>query len=131
MAEELDFNDEYNHSYSEEKNYIKPSEKTLLDQLEWFRDQKFGLMMHWGPYSQWGCCESWPLSDADSAWSREKDILWTSDSEFKKAYWSLNKTFNPVRFDPRKWAEDAYESGFKYLLFTTIQGGSKGFRRKL
>lgn len=29
------------------------------EKLEWFRDQKLGLMMHWGAYSQLGIVESW------------------------------------------------------------------------
>ena len=29
----------------------------LAERLEWFSDLKFGLFLHWGPYSQWGCIE--------------------------------------------------------------------------
>ena len=38
------------------------------DRLEWFKDQKLGLMMHFGLYSEVGIIESWPLSDVDSYW---------------------------------------------------------------
>jgi len=91
----------------------------ILQKLEWFRDQKLALMMHWGPYSQWGIVESWALSDADKEWSR-KDVDWETDGEnFKRAYFDLNKTFNPVKFQPELWADLAKENGFKYLTFTT------------
>lgn len=107
------------HNYSDAKKWVKPEDPILLEQLEWFRDQKLGFMMHWGPYSQLGIVESWALSDADAEWSRE-DIDWETDPEvFKEQYFSLNKSFNPVRFQPEQWAELAYEGGFKYFLFTT------------
>ena len=107
------------HNYSNEKKWIEPKEKILLEQLEWFKDQKLGLMMHWGPYSQLGLVESWALSDDDAEWSRE-DIDWESDMKtFKQQYVDLNKTFNPLRFQPEEWADLASENGFKYLVFTT------------
>jgi alpha-L-fucosidase len=76
-------------------------------------------MMHWGPYSQLGVVESWALSDKDGDWSRT-DIDWEDDGEeFKRQYFNLNKTFNPVRFQPEVWADLAAEGGFRYLIFTT------------
>ena len=111
--------DEYAHGYSVEKNYVKPDDPAILHKLEWFRDQKLALMMHWGPYSQWGIVESWALSDGDAEWSR-KGVDWeTSGKDFKRDYFNLNKTFNPVRFQPELWADLAKDNGFKYLIFTT------------
>lgn len=101
------------------RDWVEPNDPILLDRLEWFKDQKLGLMMHWGPYSQLGVVESWALSDKDATWSRE-GIDWEKDSEqFKRQYFALNKTFNPIRFQPDAWADLAYQGGFKYLIFTT------------
>ena len=36
-------------------------DERLARRLDWFQDQKFGLFLHWGIYSQLGCIESWPL----------------------------------------------------------------------
>ena len=58
------------HNYSTEEAYVWPTDPKVLKKLEWFRDQKLGLMMHWGPYSQLGVVESWALSDGDADWSR-------------------------------------------------------------
>lgn len=107
------------HNYSREKAYVWPGDKRVLKKLEWFRDQKLGLMMHWGPYSQLGIVESWALSDADADWSRDGIDWEVTGEEFKKEYFALNKTFNPIRFEPEKWADLAKEAGMKYLLFTT------------
>jgi alpha-L-fucosidase len=99
------------------------TETWLRERLEWFQDLKFGFMMHWGAYSQWGCIESWPLVEVDK-WARPDDLpAWTErgkDMErFKRDYWALPKTFNPVKFDPLEWARAAKAAGMKYLVFTT------------
>lgn len=107
------------HNYSSAEKWIKPEDPLLLERLEWFKDQKLGLMMHWGPYSQLGVVESWALIDEDEEWSRN-EIDWDVDAEeLKRQYFELNKTFNPLRFQPELWADLAAENGFKYLNFTT------------
>ncbi|WP_458119825.1 alpha-L-fucosidase [Paenibacillus sp. Z6-24] len=107
------------HNYSSEDSWVQPDNPYLLERLDWFRDQKLGLMMHWGPYSQLGIVESWALSDDDADWSRE-GIDWQPDAEkLKREYFDLNKTFNPLRFQPEEWADLALEGGFRYLNFTT------------
>ncbi len=107
------------HNYSSEEQWVKPEDPLLLERLEWFKDQKLGLMMHWGPYSQLGLVESWALSDVDEEWSRN-EIDWDIDAEeLKRQYFDLNKTFNPLRFQPDLWADLAADNGFKYLNFTT------------
>lgn len=107
------------HEYTDAESYIWPENPAVREHLEWFRGLKLGFMMHWAPVGQIGTMESWPLSDLDRSWSQQ-EIDWTDDmDEFKEQYWALNKTFNPIRFRPDKWAKLAHECGFKYLLFTT------------
>lgn len=108
------------HNYTDEHDYVVPEDPLVRKKLEWFKDQKLGLMIHWGPYSQLGIVESWALSDEDGDWAR-KDIDWVDgDMElFKQQYVNLYKTFNPIRFMPEQWAKIAKDGGFKYLIFTT------------
>jgi alpha-L-fucosidase len=96
---------------------------SLTRRLEWFQDMKFGLFVHFGMYSQWGCVESWPVVE-DDKWARPDDLkAWTDRNRdmglFRRDYWQLNKTFNPVKFDPDKWADAAKQAGMKYFVFTT------------
>ena len=107
------------HNYSAADEYVWPADAEVLKKLEWFQDQKLALMMHWGPYSQLGIVESWALSDADAEWSRNGIDWEASAKEFKEQYFGLNKTFNPIRFEPEKWADIAEEAGIRYLVFTT------------
>ncbi|UVI30618.1 alpha-L-fucosidase [Paenibacillus spongiae] len=107
------------HNFSSEDEWVEPENPLIRERLEWFKDQKLGIMMHWGPYSQLGVVESWALSDEDGDWSRD-GIDWQADSEeLKREYFGLGRTFNPIRFQPDVWADLAAEGGFKYLIFTT------------
>jgi alpha-L-fucosidase len=101
----------------------KETDPLVLKKLEQFQDWKFGFFVHWGVYSQWGCIESWPLVEADQ-WARPDDLkAWTERnkdfSRFFSDYRKLHTTFNPQKFDPRKWADAAKAAGMKYFIFTT------------
>ena len=106
------------HNYTAPEEYISPKSEAVKEHLEWFMDQKLGLMMHWAPGCQLGTYESWPLSDGDGSWSQE-DMTWDDVEVCKQQYRDANLTFNPVKFSPESWARMASECGFKYLLFTT------------
>ena len=107
------------HGCSRADTYVVPAEPEVREKLEWFQDQKLAIMFHFGIYSQPGIRESWPLSDGDADWSRS-GVDWEPDGEiFKEQYRNLNKSFNPIRFEPEKWASFAAENGFRYVIFTT------------
>ncbi len=94
----------------------KETDPLVLEKLGWFQDMKFGLMMHWGPYSQWGVVESWSICSEDEPWCRRNSNDYI---EYKKRYEELKKTFNPVNFDPEKWARAAKYAGMRYVVHTT------------
>ena len=101
----------------------EPSPPWLEERLDWFRRLKFGLFMHWGPYCQWGCIESWPLVEADT-WARPDDLQpWVERhrdlEQFRRDYRDLNRTFDPTQFDPAPWAAAAARAGMRYVAFTT------------
>ena len=106
------------HGYTP-NNYVQPPEPEVRERLEWFKDQKLALMMHWGIYSTIGIKESWCLVDSLASQKRT-EVTWTGDGEeFKRQYIGLAKSFNPIRFEPEKWAKTAKHCGFRYLVFTT------------
>jgi alpha-L-fucosidase len=97
-----------------------PSQDPLVQQkLAWWQDQKFGLFMHWGPYSQWGVVESWSLCPEDEGWTKRRGVYGSDYFAYKAAYERLGHTFNPVAFDPAKWARAAKDAGMRYVVFTT------------
>ncbi len=94
----------------------RETDPRVLSKLEWFQDQKFGLLMHWGPYSQWGVVESWSICSEDEPWCRRSMDNYV---EYCRAYEELKTTFNPVKFDPGAWAAAARGAGMRYVVFTT------------
>ncbi|MBE0592159.1 MAG: alpha-L-fucosidase, partial [Gemmatimonadales bacterium] len=104
------------HAQRGEYEYVAETDPLVRQKLERWQDLKLGLLMHWGPYSQWGIVESWSLCSEDEPWcTRSMDDY----GEYKKAYGALQTTFNPTRFDPARWARAAQDAGMKYVVFTT------------
>lgn len=99
-----------------DQKYYPETDPLVLEKIEQWQDMKFGLLMHWGAYSQWGIVESWSICAEDEGWCRRKSDNYT---EYKKEYENLKTTFNPVKFDPEKWAEAAKDAGMRYVVFTT------------
>ena len=99
--------------------YVPVADPQVARKLEWFQDQKFGLMLHWGTYSQWGIVESWSLCPEDEGWCERKGPYANDYAAYVKAYEGLKTTFNPQRFDPDAWALAAKSAGMRYVVFTT------------
>ncbi|HVZ56381.1 MAG TPA: alpha-L-fucosidase [Chitinophagaceae bacterium] len=105
------------HNYS--KDYVWPSDTAVRRKLDAWQDIKFGLLMHWGTYSQWGIVESWSICPEDEGWTQRRGPYAENYFEYVKAYENLQTTFNPVDFNPDKWAKAAREAGMRYVVFTT------------
>jgi len=71
--------------------------------LQWWRDARFGMFIHWGPVS---------LKGTEIGWSRGAPIP-------IEEYDSLYRRFNPTKFNAREWARIAKAAGMKYMVFTT------------
>src|SRR5690242_12692194 len=103
---------------SEEHPYVPETDQAVVKKLDEWQDWKFGMIMHWGPYSQWGVVESWSICPEDEGWTQRKPAG-IPYYDYLKKYEALGKTFNPVHFNPEKWAKAAKDAGMKYLVFTT------------
>lgn len=106
----------------EEQKYYPDPSPIIHEQLEKWQDLKFGLLIHWGTYSQWGIVESWTLCPEDIPWATGERKKGESEDDYyayKKNYENLKNTFNPTKFNAEKWAKAAHDSGMKYLIFTT------------
>jgi len=108
------------NSFSQETEvpYIIPADPQVVKNIEDWQDLKFGIFMHWGTYSQWGVVESWSICPEDEGWTQRQGEYSKDYYGYKKAYEDLQHAFNPVQFDPDKWASAAREAGFKYMILT-------------
>lgn len=104
----------------EDERYVPETNPLVLQKLEKWQNLKFGLLMHWGAYSQWGIVESWSICPEEHGWCKR---TMGSDPDnyatYVKEYENLQTTFNPTKFNPEKWANAAEYAGMKYVIFTT------------
>lgn len=77
------------------------------DRTAWYREAKFGMFIHWGPYSLASVEASWPIMSPKAG-----DI---SEAEYRE----LPKRFNPTNFDPYAFVDLARAAGQRYMVFTT------------
>lgn len=81
--------------------------------LEWFREAKFGMFIHWGPYAQLA-----------GEWNGRRQTQQQSEWIMKylkipvKDYRELAHKFNPVKFDAKAWVKMAKATGMKYIVIT-------------
>lgn len=77
------------------------------ERLRRFNDAKFGMFVHWGPYSLASVEASWPIM-GQPRWK-------ISEADYR----ALPDRFNPVQFDPRAWIRLAKAAGQRYMIFTS------------
>jgi len=82
---------------------------------EWFRDGKFGMFIHWGPYSVFaGEWKDKRIKQGDIAeW-----IMKRFEIPVDK-YRKVAATFNPVEFSAEEWVKIAKDAGMKYMIITS------------
>jgi len=88
--------------------------KADLQEIQAWRQMKFGLFIHWGPVS---------LKGTEIGWSRGGERRGRKDKNTGsipvEVYDNLYKQFNPVKFDAEQWVRTAKDAGMKYLVFTS------------
>jgi alpha-L-fucosidase len=71
--------------------------------IEEWKNDRFGMFIHWGPVT---------LTGKEISWSRGTQ---TPIAEYDQLY----KRFNPVNFDPDAWVSLAKAAGMRYIVLTT------------
>ncbi len=79
--------------------------------MDWFRNAKFGMFIHWGVYS----VPAGEFQDKKTfgEWYLEESKMPVSQYE------KFRDQFNPVKFDAKQWVALAKEAGVKYLVITS------------
>src|SRR3569833_3441565 len=90
----------FNAADAQKESYVAPTDTAVQHKLAQWQDLKFGLFMHWGPYSQWGVVESWSICPEDEGWTQRRGSYSASYNTYKTAYENLQTTFNPTKFRP-------------------------------
>ncbi|MBQ8640873.1 MAG: alpha-L-fucosidase [Clostridia bacterium] len=80
---------------------------------EWFKQAKFGMMIHWGLYS---------LPAGEWRGQRMEDIGEWCQQYFRipnAEYHKLAGIFNPILFNAEEWVKLAKDAGMQYMVFTS------------
>ena len=80
------------------------------DRMDWFRDAKFGMFIHWGIYTELAGIYGDKTDGGE--WMMHSKQIPISE------YSALAGQFNPVRFDADDWMSLAAEAGQRYLVVT-------------
>jgi alpha-L-fucosidase len=90
-----------------------PADPAKEKRLEWFREAKYGLFIHWGLYAlpagEWNGKRSLGLGEWVMLRSRVP----------VKEYEQLAGRFNPVKFNADEWVKLAKDAGMKYIVITS------------
>lgn len=97
--------------HSQEQEHL---EKLSDDErMEWWRDAKFGMFIHWGAYSIIGGERGTEIAGGGAEWAMDK--LDYTIEEYEK----FPKMFNPQLFDAEAWVKMAKNAGMKYIVLTS------------
>ncbi|MCR4578289.1 MAG: alpha-L-fucosidase [Clostridiales bacterium] len=80
---------------------------------EWFKEAKYGMMVHWGLYSLLGGEYKGQKVRSYAEWAQSYFRIPNAEYEL------LAKAFNPVYFSAEEWVRFAVECGMKYLVVTS------------
>jgi alpha-L-fucosidase len=84
------------------------------ERIQWFRHDKFGMFIHWGPYS--ALAGEWrgkhvPIG-TEAEWIMQRFNIPVKD------YRERARQLNPVNFNAEVWVDLAKATGMKYLVIT-------------
>lgn len=88
--------------------------QTPEERMQWFRHDKFGMFIHWGPYSllagEWKG-QHVPVG-SEAEWIMQQFNIPVKD------YREMARGLNPVRFNAEQYVALAKATGMKYLVVT-------------
>lgn len=86
---------------------------TANENIEWFKNAKYGMMIHWGLYSLLAGEYEGKSASNYAEWIQSKLQIPVAK------YRQLATAFNPIYFDADKIVSFAKKCGMKYLVVTT------------
>ncbi|MBQ7789086.1 MAG: alpha-L-fucosidase [Clostridia bacterium] len=84
-----------------------------MDNIKWFKNAKYGLMVHFGLYSLLEGSYKGKKSKSYAEWIQSSLEIPVSETE------RLASIFNPIYFDAEEWVLFAKECGMEYIVITS------------
>lgn len=92
-------------------DYWNESKAEKDARMEWWRDAKFGMFLHWGLYAI-------PAGEWNGETNHAEWIRTTAQIPLE-TYNKFLEEFNPIDFDAEKWVLTAKNAGMKYIVITS------------
>ena len=91
------------------------SPAVVAGRLQWWSDARFGMFIHWGLYSQWGC--HYPGTNGEMLDGRSEHMMLHLKMPLAQ-YAKIAEVFNPTNFNADEWVRIAKAAGMKYMVIT-------------
>ena len=92
---------------------ITPKVLTNDERMEWWREARFGMFIHWGVYALPAGIWDGRQIGGIGEWIMNRGKIPVAD------YQRIAKNFNPVKYDPDAWVRMAKDAGMKYIVITS------------
>ncbi len=94
-------------------NYLEESPADRDARMQWWREARFGMFIHWGLYAVPAGEYNGVKSDRIGEWIQD----WANIP--REEYEKYAAEFNPVEFDAAEWVRIAADAGMKYIVITS------------
>lgn len=92
-------------------DYLTESKADKDKRMEWWREARFGMFIHWGLYAV--PAGEWNGQTNHAEWIRETAQIPLAE------YDKFVGQFNPVKFNANDWVKMAKDAGMKYIVITS------------
>lgn len=93
---------------------IAAAEMAKESKMDWWREARFGMFIHWGVYAvPGGVYKGFEQNRGGAEWCMNRMKIPVTE------YQAYAKQFNPVKFDADAWVKIAKDAGMKYIVITT------------
>ena len=99
--------------FTPHKNYLLETVYDFDKRMQWWRNARFGMFIHWGAYT------------VPAGFYKGKTVEGFKELIMNNAqipvfeYEQFARRFNPIDFDAGKWVKTAKEAGMKYIVITS------------
>ena len=101
---------------NEGKKLVQGDVSETAGRMQWWSDARFGMFIHWGLYSQWGC--HYPDTNGNLLNGSTEHMMRHLQIHLAD-YAKIADVFNPTNFSADEWVGIAKDAGMKYMVITT------------
>ncbi|WP_223550681.1 alpha-L-fucosidase [Aestuariivivens sp. NBU2969] len=94
-------------------DYLNETKADFDNRMAWWRDARFGMFIHWGPYAVPAGIYNGEEIEGIGEW-----IMYNAKVPIEE-YETYAKAFDPQKFDADQWAKLMKYAGMKYVVITS------------